>query len=414
MNRTRDSRKKVGVFMTFLSETRGGTDVTAMWLIQALCPHYDVTLVTTSQFDLDFFNVFAGTQLEKDQFNVRRVRLFPTPQAFPMSAIQEPLFQRYARSTAEEFDICLSAMNALDLGVQAVQFVSDFDRLLETDRAVMPPVVPTQSVNGSALRRLYHAMSARIQDPSGRDLLREDVLVSNSEWVASTLRAMGIESSVIYPPVPWISRKKDWGARRKDFVWFGRIAPQKKVEHAIHIVAGLRNAGIDCAIHIAGTAVDKEYMTFIRDLARRMGDWVVLNGPLYGEEKADFLSQFRYALHTRADEPFGITLVEFMKAGCIPFAPDSCGSAEILNHPALLFASEDEAVKKIGKLLSEPDLSQSVRSFLMHRADFFSTDSFCESVVTLVSNVLDPASFHSGAHLSRTAIKSGRIGNYGN
>lgn len=296
----------------------------------------------------------------------------------------------------------MSAMNLIDFGVPAVQFLADIDWLRGIDQAPESTPTPIQRGGVSALRQLYHALSARIQNPSGRELLRDDVLVSNSEWVAASLGAMGIESSVIYPPVPWLSQEVDWNNRRKDFVWFGRITPQKKVEHAIQIVAGLRNAGLDCTIHIAGTAVDKGYLTFIQSLAKRMGDWVVLHSPLYGEEKAAFLTQFRYALHTRADEPFGITLVEFMKAGCIPFAPNSCGSAEILNHSAVLYDNEEEAVTKILTLISNPERSQSVRTFLGQRAEFFSTERFSESVVSLVSKHIEKAPSKPEVRISQT------------
>jgi glycosyltransferase involved in cell wall biosynthesis len=384
-----------------------------MWLIQALCGQYDVTLVTSSQFDFDFFNRFAGTRIEPDQFHIRRLPLLPTPRALPMSAIQGPLFQRSARACAAEFDLCLSAMNPLDLGVTAVHFLADLDWLQDTEQTSDSLTAPGKRRKVSAPRRLYHALSARVQARSGRNVLREDVLVSNSEWVASSLHTIGVESSVIYPPVPWHAREKDWESRRNDFVWIGRIDPSKRLEHAVSIVAGLRNAGIDCAIHIVGTAVYRDYHNSIRSLARRMGDWVVLEGPLYGEEKENYLSQFRYAIHTRADEPFGITLVELMKAGCIPFAPDSCGSAEILNHPALLFAGEDDAVTKIRKVISDPELSQSVRTFLRHRADLFSTETFCDSVVTLVSNILECASSRSDVRTFHTPTGSGHIGNHG-
>jgi glycosyltransferase involved in cell wall biosynthesis len=144
-----------------------------------------------------------------------------------------------------------------------------------------------------------------------------------------------------------------------------------------------------------------------------MGDWVVLRGPVYGEDKTAFLMQFRYALHTRADEPFGITLVELLKAGCIPFAPNSCGSAEILNDPAVLYANEDEAVAKIHTLFSDPALCQSVRAFLKQRSDFFTTDRFCESAVSLVSNVLEGAPSTQGIRLSQTLFNSEHNGTHG-
>jgi len=180
------SRKTIGIFMTFLSETRGGADVTAMWLIQTLCPHYNVTLVTTSQFDLDFFNRFAGTELNRNQFHIRRVRLLPTPSAFPMSAIQGSLFQRAARGYAGEFDICLSAMNTLDFGVSAVHFIADYDRLIDSCGASKLPNSAATRRNVSALRRLYYALSARIQNASGRDMAREDIrLHQNQRLLAS-------------------------------------------------------------------------------------------------------------------------------------------------------------------------------------------------------------------------------------
>jgi len=90
-----------------------------------------------------------------------------------------------------------------------------------------------------------------------------------------------------------------------------------------------------------------------------------------------------------------------MKAGCIPFAPNSCGSAEILNHPAVLYASEDQAVAKIRELFSDPGLSQSVRASLKQRADYFSTATFSESVVSLVSNLLEEAPSKAGVHFSQ-------------
>ena len=403
MTGTRRSLKTIGVFMPFLSGNRGGPDVTAMWLIRALCANYNVTLVTTSQFDLEFFNRFAGTQLEQDQFKIRRIPLLPALPAFPMSAIQGPLFQRSARACAAEFDLCLNPMNLIDLGVRAVHFLADLDWLSNADVTSDSKAAPAKRRNASALRRLYHVVSARIQAQSGRDLLREDVLVSNSEWVATSLRAIGIESSVIYPPVPWIARETEWETRRKDFVWIGRIDPSKKLECAIDIIARLRNAGIDCSLHIVGSAADKKYLSSIQSLAKRMGGWVVLEGPLYGEEKTTFIAQFQYALHTRPDEPFGITLVELMKAGCIPIAPHSCGSAEILSHPSLLFASEVEAVSRVRQLFCDANLSRSVRSFIRQRAEQFSTDRFCKDAVALVSAMIDNRSPESDIHPSRAS-----------
>jgi glycosyltransferase involved in cell wall biosynthesis len=45
-----------------------------------------------------------------------------------------------------------------------------------------------------------------------------------------------------------------------------------------------------------------------------------------------------------ADEPFGMAVAELIRAGCIVFAPDTAGPAEIIGtYPALTFGSAAEA-----------------------------------------------------------------------
>jgi glycosyltransferase involved in cell wall biosynthesis len=184
----------------------------------------------------------------------------------------------------------------------------------------------------------------------------------------------------------------DWANKQADFVWIGRITPSKRLETAINIVGRLRESGLHCKLHVVGNAIDKGYEARIRELAHSKGDWVVLEGPLYGPEKARFLSRFRYAIHTQENEAFGITLVELIKSGCILFGPDSCGGAEILDHDDLLFKTEEEAVRKILRVIQEPRRMDALRSHLLDRADCFSCEQFCRSVQQLVARFLEEKS----------------------
>ena len=221
--------------------------------------------------------------------------------------------------------------------------------------------------------------------------MHEDLLVSNSEWIAAAIRsAFTIDSPTIYPPVPALGSVDDlpWEGRRHDFVWIGRIAPSKRLESAISIVGRLRAAGLGCKLHIVGKATDKNYEAHVRQIARSRGEWTILEGPMYGTEKAQFLARFRYALHTRADEPFGITLAELIKSGCVVFGPNSGGSAEILSHDGLLFGTEEEAAGKILRAVAEPRRIETLRRHLEDRAKCFSTDRFCSSVQRLVAEFL--------------------------
>lgn len=401
-----DSRAAVGVFMPFYSPVRGGPDVTAMWLVQSLCCTYNVTLVTTRQFDLRFFNQFAGTSLTHADFRICHLPSLPCFPNAPMSALQGPLFQRFARRCAASFDACISAMNYLDFGVPGVQFLADlkWPRTLAAKQTPATSAARPSDKQPTHLRRLYHHLCRSLYPKSGRNQLHEDLLVSNSEWIAAALSsALTIDSPTIYPPVPPLVSVDDlpWEDRQHDFVWIGRIVPSKRLESAIRIVGRLRAAGLGCKLHIVGKATDKDYEAHIRQIARSCGDWTILEGPLYGTEKAQFLARFRYALHTQADEAFGITLAELIKSGCIVFGPNSCGSAEILSHDDLLFETEEEAARKILHAVAEPNRIEGFRRHLEDRAKCFSADRFCSSVQRLVAEFLEEK-----AHRTPTAQHS--------
>ncbi|MGA2434640.1 MAG: glycosyltransferase family 4 protein [Bryobacteraceae bacterium] len=381
-------RPSAAVFMPFYTGVRGGPDVAAMWLVESLCRDYDVTLVTTRHFDLDFFNRFAGTSLTRGQFRVIEAPSLPLPSGSPMAALQGPLFQRFARRCARDFDVPISAMNVLDLGVPAIHFLADLI-WLDLQSAVSEPTSAAGRAQ-SPLRRIYHGLCRRLYAPSGRDPLREDMVVSSSRWMSAALRnAFGIESPVIHPPVPTTPVAVPWEERRPDFVWLGRIAPIKNLEVAIAIVDGIRKAGFDCKLHVVGKADDKKYGAAMKALAERAGGWTVFEGPLYGERKDRFLAGFRYALHTCWEDNFPITLIESIKSGCLSFGPDTFGSAEILNHEALTFPTVEEAVRKIAGTLPDAGRVAALREHLRARGEEFSADIFRRSVLRVAAKFIE-------------------------
>jgi glycosyltransferase involved in cell wall biosynthesis len=388
MTHATTTKPTVGIFMPFLSNNRGGPDVWAMWLIQALHKPYDVTLITTRNFDLAFFNNFAGTTLSRDDFHVRCLPNIWSPQMVGITAVQSTIYQRSAAHLASEFDLCINGMNLLDLGVPTVHFLADlgwaFRRFRPTDASLMD----AQEQSAGSVRRLAHKVISAFARSSGRDLAHEDLLVSCSQWVSTWLRGVGIRSPVIIPPVPFSPVSDEWECKQEDFVWLGRIARSKQLETAINIIAGLRKMGRGYKLHVIGGAVDEQYLRDLKQYAMLSGDFVIFHGPLYGSKKSSLLSKFRYAIHTRANEPFGISMVELIKAGCVVFGPKSAGTEEILQIQALLYESEGDALDTIIELLDDPANLQIVREQLGERAKCYSTDVFCESVRSLCAQRL--------------------------
>ena len=95
-----------------------------------------------------------------------------------------------------------------------------------------------------------------------------------------------------------------------------------------------------------------------------------------GAEKAQILAACRYGIHGREGEAFGIGVAEMVKAGCITFAPAEGGPAEIVNHEALLYRDDDEAIEKITAVLDQRALRGELIDHLRNQAKHFSPEAF--------------------------------------
>ena len=116
---------------------------------------------------------------------------------------------------------------------------------------------------------------------------------------------------------------------------------------------------------------------------------MVLHGSLYGKEKADRLTSCKYGIQGRDWEPFGISVAEMVKAGCITFAPATGGQAEILDHELLTFADDDQAAEKISSVLSDSTLADSLRDHLCEQAKLFSIEMFTKDMKLAVDRFAD-------------------------
>jgi hypothetical protein len=105
---------------------RGGSEARVMWLIEALKPDFDVTIMTTGGWDLPALNSYYGTQVAEDEVKVRIAPLPFLAHSLNAAALRGACFQQFARQIAEEYDIRISAYNPTDWGLPALHFIADF------------------------------------------------------------------------------------------------------------------------------------------------------------------------------------------------------------------------------------------------------------------------------------------------
>ncbi len=367
---------------------RGGSESIVMWLIEALKRDFDVTIVTTGGWDLGTLNAYYGTEVKEGEVTVR-----PAPIPFLVgdssaAALRGACFQRFASEIAGDYDIRISAYNPTDWGMPAIHFIADFSWQQQIREQLDPPS-PGLIYRKSPFRSAYLRAAAAHAKPSGRDVLRDDLLVANSHWSAALLRQYcGVDSAVVvYPPVWSQFPQVSWNEKEQAFVMIGRIAPEKQVEQAIAILEQVRQRGHSIRLHLCGHIGHDRYGRRIARLCQERSEWIIPEGIVSGARKTQILTQCRYGIQTRAAEPFGIAVAEMAKAGAIVFASNDGGQTEILEHPELLFTNVEDAAEKICKVLEQPSLQLSLRSHLAGQTKRFSSQIFTREAQGLVSRM---------------------------
>jgi len=117
-------------------------------------------------------------------------------------------------------------------------------------------------------------------------------------------------------------------------------------------------------------------------------EWVFMEEGIDSQAKSQMMAGHKYGLSGRENEPFGIAVAELAKAGCIVFVPNAGGQVEIVNHPALIYESDDEAVRKIEAVLADSTLATILRTHLVEGSNRFSVDSFRRGIRKIVIEFL--------------------------
>jgi glycosyltransferase involved in cell wall biosynthesis len=369
----------------------GGSEAPVMWTLAALKGDYDLTLISAGEVDLPRLNAYYGTALAPEDFSHARAPLPPgLRKTAKFAGLTGSFFQRYVRRIAPEYDLLINSYGPMDCGQRGMQMIADFSFVEEWRLSLNPGLGSWNQwwYGRSPLRQAYLALCGMVYrvNPEG---WKQNVTLANSAWSADLMRQkFGVESQVLYPPVEGDFPPVPFADRDNGFVALGRVVPEKKVDAIIEILARVRKRGYDVHLHILGGIDDSPYGKKVKSLAGQYRDWVFPEGWAIGERKKQLLANHRYGIHGRENEPFGIAVGEMVSAGCIVFVPKGGGQAEIVNHAALAFQDEADAVEKIEAVLTSSAQQEALRNHLRQNANKFSPDSFQAQIRQAVKDFL--------------------------
>ena len=368
------------LFLQPLMSPPGGGSGVAAWMLQALAPEHEVTVLTWWPMDVDAMNRFWGTSLRAGDFRAiqvpARVRRVVDRLPLPLSVLRTAILVRMARRRGG-YDLPITASNEVDFGDVGVQYVH------YPWNHARPPIEYRHWYHARPLRTAYYALGRRLAASTTAGMQRNVTLV-NSDWTGRLARERrGLVARTVYPPVTAEFPDVPWESRAPGFVCIGRINPAKELDRVIDIVSGVRRHVPEVTLHIIGTREDERYHRRIARRAREAG--FTLRENLSRAELAEVVSRQRYGLHGMLEEHFGMAPAEMVRAGCLVWVPDGGGQVEIVDDPRLIYGSVDDAVAKIVATIRDPHEVAILRKHLAARGTILSTERFMREVRAAVA-----------------------------
>jgi glycosyltransferase involved in cell wall biosynthesis len=364
----------------------GGSNGVAAWALQALVSTHRVTVLSWWPVDVGPVNRFYGTSLQQSDFDTISVpaswRAIVDHLPVPANLIRLSLLMRRTHRVSDAFDVLFSFSNEADFGRRGIQYVHYPTYLRPRPTVDLRWYHPPQ-----AGLDLYYAVADRLAGFS-LDRMKQNLTLVNSDWTGHHVtRFLGVTTRTVYPPVVDPGHGLPWSERSNGFLALGRISQEKEFERAMTILARVRETIPDVTFTIVGTR-DRStggYLRSLQALAATLGPWIQFRDNLSRAEVRELMASHRYGIHGMREEHFGMAPAELARAGAIVWVPNGGGQMEIVgNEPALMYASEDDAVQKIVHTLTNPGEQERLRQILSSKAEEFSTSRFMTQVRDIV------------------------------
>ncbi len=382
----REKRKRILIYYTRFDEsTLGGGEYLPLLLAAALQDTCDITFAL--DFPSDVARVAAIYGIPVDGSRIETAVVKPAGGFAARLDAFLPVFRTWnLKRLARKADVCISTMNMFDFGKPAHQVIAGLrhfgDNAFDDYYLRRPPKTglsllwrKTRTFLAEAiLRPLLGVRSTRriLADPRER-------IHPNSRYVFDTVRSFygPFNGEVFLPPT-----LAEFSAPRvpRDplkIVSIGRVHPQKRIPDIVAVVEAARaSTGLDLQLHVAGTlGHDAAHTALLRRLAGEK-PWFHLVGPVFGDAKEDFLHSATYAIHAEREEPFGISVTEYLKAGLVPVVPDMGGTCEIVDTPDLSYATIPAAADILARLLRDDAFRSRMQARCAERAKVYSREAY--------------------------------------
>lgn len=225
----------------------------------------------------------------------------------------------------------LPLFNPVGLGVYDIVHLHAIDQLCDVVCAARPlfrrPVVLTthggffHTGDLATIKRVYFQTISRVT------LRQAAAVIACSSNDQAMMRRIGIEATLIpNAVVSW-----DDVAAGPDLLYVGRLAASKQVDRLIDFVAELRRRGSPRRLHVVGDDFDGLAPVLREQIGRQgVAEDVHLHGYLTRDQLRSVLADCGFFVSASRYEGFGMSMIEAMSAGLIPFVQANDSFRELI------------------------------------------------------------------------------------
>jgi glycosyltransferase involved in cell wall biosynthesis len=202
--------------------------------------------------------------------------------------------------------------------------------------------------------------------------------IADSHYNATELEALGMEQVTVVPVLwrpPRVRQALDPEVRQQRVLFVGRIAPNKRHEDLIAMMAILRDRRPDVVLDLVGGVSSERYATAVRELVERLGltDAVRFHGSIDDAALDQLYAEAAVYVSASEHEGFCVPLIEAMATGLPVVARDAAAVPETLGDAGLLIDGPNPAALAfaVDRLLGDAPLRSSMAELGLVRAAEF-------------------------------------------
>jgi glycosyltransferase involved in cell wall biosynthesis len=192
---------------------------------------------------------------------------------------------------------------------------------------------------------------------------------------------------IIYPLVRYEQYASANAQRERAIASLGRFAPDKGQMEIIKLAQQLP----EIQFHLIGFVQKPQYYNLCQEYidANQIQN-VRLHANAGMDEVVALLGSCKYFLHTLINEPFGLSSVQAIAAGCLPLVHDSGGQRETVPYENLRFKTLEEIPERIRTLENlPPDELDRLSAALKHKINTeYGEKPFCAQIQALIKDYL--------------------------